>query len=139
MHSEPGCGGEHAIPYPEMKAMTRILTLFLTIILFGCAACWAADNAVVGKWDVVATDEAGSPSNWTLVVKEDGGKLSGTLSGDPGEFPIVDAKVDGKAFSFKVVVNEADYVVEGTVDGNKFEGKYKGPEASGTVKGSRQS
>jgi len=118
--------------------MTRILTLFLTILLFGCAACWAAENAVVGKWDVTATDESGQPSNWTLVVKDDGGKLAGTLSGDPGEFPLVDAKLEGNSFSFKVIVNEANYVVEGTVDGNKFEGKYKGPEASGTVKGAKQ-
>ena len=118
--------------------MTRILTLFLTILLFGLVTCWAADNAAVGKWDVTATDEAGQTSNWTLVVKEDDGKLSGTLSGDPGEFPIVDPKVDGSTFTFKVVVNESDYQVEGTIDGNKFDGKYKGPEASGTVKGTKQ-
>jgi len=118
--------------------MTRTLVLFLTILLLGSVAVWAADNAaVVGTWDVVSTDESGQPMNWTLTVKEDGGKLSGTLSGDAGELPIVDAKLDGNAFSFKVVVNDATYTTEGTIDGNKFDGKYKGPEGSGTVKGTK--
>jgi hypothetical protein len=118
--------------------MTRTLTLILTILLFGSVAAWAADNAaVVGQWDVVSTDDAGQTANWTLVVKDDGGKLSGTLSGDPGEFAIVDAKLDGNTFTFKVVVNEATYTTEGTISGNKFESKYKWPEAAGTLKGTK--
>jgi len=119
--------------------MTRSLTLFLTILLFASIACWAADTNVVGTWDVVGTDEAGQTANWTLVVKDDGGKLGGTLSGDPGEFALVDAKVDGNAFTFKVIVNEATYTVETTIDGNKFDGKYKGPEATGSLKGTKHS
>jgi hypothetical protein len=120
--------------------MIRALTLFLTILLFASVAAWAADNAVVvGQWDVVSTDDAGQTANWTLVVKDDGGKLSGTLSGDPGEFPIVDAKLDGSAFTFKVVVNDATYTTEGTIAGTKFEGKYKGPEGGGSLKGTKHS
>lgn len=118
--------------------MTRTLTLILTILLFGSVAAWAADNPAVGTWDVVGTDEAGQTANWTLVVKDDGGKLAGTLSGDMGEFPLVDAKVEGNALTFKVVVNESTYTTEGTIDGNKFEGKYKGPESAGTLKGTKK-
>lgn len=122
--------------------MTRTLILFLTILLlgsFGSVVSKAADNPVVGTWDAVGTDDAGESSNWTLVVKEDNGKLGGTLSGDPGEFTIVDAKLDGNSFTFKVVVNEATYTVETTLTGNKFEGKYKGPESAGTLKGTKRS
>ena len=118
--------------------MTRTLILILTILLLGSLTAWAADNAaVVGQWDVVSTDDAGQTATWTLVVKDDGGKLSGTLSGDPGEFPIVDPKLEGNTFTFKVVVNEATYTTEGTIDGNKFTGKYSGPEAAGTLKGTK--
>ena len=117
--------------------MTRMLTLFLTIVLFGSLLCWAADSRVAGTWDVVGTDEAGQTANWTLVVKDEGGKISGTLTGDPGEFTISDAKLDGNSFTFKVIVNEATYAVETTIDGKKFEGKYKGPEAAGTLKGTK--
>ena len=119
--------------------MTRTFTLLLTILLFGLCACWAADNAVVGKWDCTATDDAGQASNWTMTVKDDGGKLSGTLSGDPGEFELVDPKLEGNSFTFKVVVNDATYTVETTIDGDKLEGKYSGAEASGTLKGTKQS
>jgi hypothetical protein len=118
-------------------SMTRTLTLFLIVLILGFGLCRAADSPVVGTWDCVSTDDAGQNSNWTLVVKEDDGKLSGTLSGDPGEFAIVDPRLDGKTFTFKVVVNDATYSVETTLDGAKFEGKYKGPEASGTLKGSK--
>lgn len=118
--------------------MTRTLILILTICLFGFALCWAEDNPVVGKWDCTATDDAGQQSNWALVVTNDGGKLGGTLSGDPGEFALVDAKLDGNTFTFKVIVNEATYTAELTVDGSKIEGKYKGPEASGSIKGTKQ-
>ncbi|MGO4883642.1 MAG: hypothetical protein ACLP59_22900 [Bryobacteraceae bacterium] len=119
--------------------MTRTLALFLTILLFASISAWAADNPVVGTWDVVSTDDAGQTANWTLIVKDDGGKLTGTLSGDPGEFPIVDAKLDGTSFSFKVVVNETTYTTSGTIiDGTKFDGKYTGPEATGTVKGTKK-
>jgi len=118
--------------------MTRTLTLLLTILLFASVAAWAADNPIIGTWDVVSTDDAGQTANWTLTVKDDGGKLTGTLSGDPGEFPIVDAKLDGNTFSFKVVVNDSTYTTEGTVTGTKFEGKYTGPEATGTIKASKK-
>jgi len=37
------------------------------------------------------------------------------------------------------VVNEATYTVETTLTGNKFEGKYKGPESAGTLKGTKRS
>lgn len=120
--------------------MTRALTLFLTILLFasvGAVTSWADNATVVGTWDAVGTDDAGQSSNWTLVVKDDGGKLGGTLSGDPGEFNIVDAKLDGDAFTFKVIVNESTYTVETTISGNKFDGKYKGPEGGGTLKGTK--
>lgn len=118
--------------------MTRTATLFLTIFLLGLTLCWAGDSPVVGKWDCTATDDAGQASNWTMTVTQDGDKLTGTLSGDPGEFELVDAKVEGNSFTFKVVVNDATYTVETTIDGNKLEGKYSGAEASGTIKGTKQ-
>ncbi len=119
--------------------MTRTLILILTVLLFGLALCWADDSAIVGKWDCSATDEAGQQSNWTLVVNSDGGKLSGTLSGDPGEFALVDPKLDGNTFSFKVIVNDVTYTTELTLDGKTMSGKYHGAEASGTIKATKQS
>jgi hypothetical protein len=38
-----------------------------------------------------------------------------------------------------VVVNDETYTVESKLTGNKVEGKYKGPEGSGTIKGTKAS
>ena len=120
--------------------MTRTLVLlFVTVLLFGAAAMWAADNPVLGTWDCTSTDDAGQAANWTMTVKEDNGALKGTLSGDPGEFTMVDPKLEGNTFSFKVVVNEVSYAVEVTIDGKMLDGKYKGAESNGTLKGTKQS
>jgi len=119
--------------------MTRRLSLILTIFVFSFTACWAADSAIIGKWECTSTDDSGQTASWTLVVKDDGGKLAGTLSGDPGEFALVDPKMEGNSFTFKVVVNEVSYEVQATIDGGKLDGKFKGPEASGTLKGTKQS
>ena len=68
--------------------MTRTLTLILTILLFASVAAWAADNAaVVGTWDVVGTDDSGQAANWTLIVKDDGGKLGGDVERRSGRVP----------------------------------------------------
>jgi hypothetical protein len=47
--------------------------------------------------------------------------------------------LEGQAFTFKIVINNQTYRVETTVNGKTLEGKYRGPEASGTVKASKQS
>jgi hypothetical protein len=118
--------------------MTRTLIVILTVLLFGFALCWAAESAIVGKWDCSATDDAGQQSNWTLVVTDEGGKLAGTLTGDPGEFALVDPKMEGDSFTFKVIVNDVTYTGEVTIDGKTMTGKYHGAEASGTIKGTKQ-
>jgi len=121
--------------------MKRTLPLFLLsmLLVFGCALSWAADKPVVGTWDCTSTDDAGQAANWTMVVKEDNGALAGTLSGDPGEFTMVEPKLEGNKFTFKVIVNEVSYTVEATIDGKKLDGKYKGAESNGTLKGTKQS
>jgi hypothetical protein len=119
--------------------MTRKLSLIVMLIVLGCAAGWAADNPVVGTWSCTSVDDAGQSATWTMVVKEASGGLTGTLSGDPGEFTMVDPKLDGSTFTFKVVVNEVSYSVEATINGDKLDGKYKGAESNGTLKGNKQS
>ena len=120
--------------------MTRTLALLLTMILSGVAASQAADNPVVGKWSCTSQDVSGQENNWTLTVKEDGSKLAGALSAaDGAEIPLIDPRLEGNLFTFKIDVN-ANCKVEAQVkiDGKKFEGKFACAEASGTLKGSKQ-
>ncbi len=117
--------------------MLRTCAAVLFLLL--CAS-WvvAADNPVVGTWKVVSTGAGGEEMTWQLVVKEDGGKLSGTLSGDPGEFPLVNPTLEGDKFTFQVTLDQVTYSVESKVSGKKLEGTYKGSEAEGKVSGTKQ-
>jgi len=99
----------------------------------------AADNPIVGKWDVTATDTGGHVTTWILAVKEDAGKLSGSLIGAETTLELVDPEPDVQVFTFKIMINDQPYQIETRIDGKRLEGKYKGPEASGTVKAGKQS
>jgi hypothetical protein len=118
--------------------MNRASAVLLTLaLLICCAAVRAAENPVVGTWRVVSFGSEGL--TWTLTVKEQGGKLSGTLAGSLGEFPLIDPKLDGDKFTFKVSVDDKIYSGEGKISGKSIEGAYKGPDDEGTFKGDKQS
>ena len=63
---------------PMLRAMTGIFLLALVALAAG------ENDAVVGKWALTATDVNGSDTVWTLLVKEEGGKLAGTLGNAEG-------------------------------------------------------
>lgn len=119
--------------------MTRTFGALVMIVLSGCAACWAADNPIVGKWDCKSDDGSGTKVFSILAVKEEAGKLSGSLTINESETPLVEPKLEGNTFTFKFVINP-QCTVETTVkiEGNKFEGKFTCPDVSGTIAGAKQ-
>jgi hypothetical protein len=88
------------------------------LALLSCAlaiAVYAAD--ATGKWSF-ETQGRNGPMTQTLNLKQDGGSLSGTLTGGRGgEVQISDGKVDGNNVSFNVVRE---------FQGNKVTIKYNG-------------
>jgi hypothetical protein len=115
--------------------MLRFATLFLLLT----AVCLAAGNVATGKWSLTATDSNGSDTAWTLLVKEEDGKLSGTLTGAEGAvFNLIEPSLKGAAFNFKVQLNEVIYTVETKIEGKQMTGKFSGAEASGTVRALKQ-
>ncbi len=122
--------------------MTRVLASILLILLCGLGGSAAAGDPIAGKWNCVSTDERGTDVAWTLVVKSDAGKLSGSIVFvDQGhETEILEPTLNGDTFSFKIRLNE-DEVVELTarINGEKLDGKFKGKSSgTGTFKGTRQ-
>jgi hypothetical protein len=121
--------------------MRRTYALFALLLLAGFAA-YGANNPIVGEWHCTSDDGSGQKLAWTLVVRQDGEKLSGSLIGGPdrtGEIPLVDPKLEGDTFTFKIEVN-AGCAVEARlkIDGRKLEGPFGCAEASGTLKGTKQ-
>lgn len=118
--------------------MHRVL-LALTLFAFAAVLVAAAANDAVGKWDLTSSTDEGSEMNWILVIKDDGGKLTGTLSGEPGDFTLEDVKLDGNTLTFKTTIDAETYTSEVKISGEKLEGNYKGAAMKGTLKGTKKS
>lgn len=112
------------------------------MVLVCAVGAIAAGSPIAGAWKCVSIDEKGMQVEWTLVVAEAAGKLSGTLtitqSGD--QIDILEPVLTGNSFTFKIRINPEEVVeLTGHLDGAKIDGSFKGKASgSGTFKGSRQ-
>jgi hypothetical protein len=118
--------------------MKRVMML-LTVFAMGALWLAAEDKPVVGTWQVTSDSPDGELVRWTLTVKEESGKLAGSISASMGQFNLVDPKFEGSTFSFKVMVSEQTYAIETKVSGSTLEGSWKGGGGQGFVKGTKQS
>jgi hypothetical protein len=82
-------------------------TLYLSVailIVFSAVAAFAAD--VTGAWSGEAKGPNGESFQLTFNFKQDGGKLTGTVTGPQGyPLDITDGKVDGDKIAFNVSFN----------------------------------
>ncbi|GEM_PF-3278750 len=113
-----------------------MMSRFVIALLF-LFPLFAADNPAAGVWNCTSLG-GGETRVWTLIVKDDAGKPSGLLQIDAAELPLTDIKIDGKKFTFTISINDAAYLITTTIDGDTIQGSFKGPEAAGTLKGTRQ-
>jgi hypothetical protein len=104
----------------------------VVVAMLSVTAC-AAENAAAGKWNCSNSPDSGTQSAWTLVVREDGAKLTGFLTDGQIELPLVEVKAGGGRFTFGFEINGKPYRFEGKVEGRKLEGRYSGEEAAGRL------
>jgi hypothetical protein len=102
------------------------LSLFL---LFTCVvAVGDTSGNVAGTWNITVSGEAGS-ANQTIVLKQDGNKITGTFKGPRQSGPL-EGTVDGNNIKFHVKTRvPLDYT--GTVDGDTMKGTMSGRGKSG--------
>lgn len=114
-----------------MKARLRVAMMgLLGISMFA----WAATVDVTGTWAGTITDR-GNTYNFLFILKEDGGKVTGTVRGAPPrgeEQPIVEGKIEGDRITLKIRVagpggNPVEFVYEGKVSGGQIEGVASAP------------
>jgi autotransporter translocation and assembly factor TamB len=120
--------------------MTKKLLFVTTILLALALAALAAD--VSGKWVYEQPGRGGgNPTQVTLNLKADGGKLTGSVSrpgrdGNVMETPISDGKVDGNNISFKTTMqmggNSMTSEYSGTVSGDEIKLKITRPGRDGS-------
>src|SRR3954453_16369689 len=102
--------------------------LGLVAVLGIGASARAADVTGTWKWTV---ERDGNSYETTLKLKQDGEKLTGTMSGRQGtETAIEDGKVTGDTITFKVTREFGD---------NKVVQMYQGKLSGDTIKGERKS
>jgi hypothetical protein len=113
--------------------MTKKLLFLATIALVFTFAAMAAD--MTGKWVAeVPGRNGGPPRQMTFDLKQDGSKLTGTMTGGMGRggaaqpVEISDGKVDGDKVSFTVKRDTPNGPMEmkynGTVSGDDLKLKY---------------
>lgn len=109
--------------------MSRLFLTAVCLSTIGLVASHAvaddkkADATGTWKWSV---ERNGQTFETTLKLKQDGKKLTGTISGRQNDTEIEDGKVDGEDVSFKVTRMFGD---------NKFVQEYHGKLSGDTIKG----
>lgn len=95
----------------------RRLILILMAVLGLSAAAFGAEQAS-GTWKATLDTPQGSQEN-TFVLKEDGGKVTGTISGGMlGSVQISDGKLDGDKISFSITTDFGTITYKGTIKGD---------------------
>jgi len=86
----------------------------------------AAPANATGAWKWSFTPQNGQAMDSTLQLKQENGKLTGTLTGRRGETAIEDGKINGAEVSFTVTRER---------NGEKFVAKYAGKISGDTING----
>jgi hypothetical protein len=108
-----------------MKRNSLLFAALCFLILSLAHVVSAQDAKVAGSWDLSSAGRDGNMMTQTLMLQQDGTKLSGTLKGQRGEAPVA-GMVSGNNISFSVTRStpngdmKIDYT--GTVDGDAMKG-----------------
>jgi len=95
------------------------------LMLIVAAGAWAATD-VTGKWNWTQRGQNGDEVKVMMDLKQDGEKLTGTVTRMDMKSEISDGKIKDNDLSF-IVVRE--------INGNQFKVNYKGKVEGDTIKG----
>ncbi len=110
-----------------MKRKMFVMASFCALALMTGLAARAADEPakVEGKWQISMEGRQGAGPGQTLMLKQDGGKITGTLAGPRGETS-VEGTVKGNEVRFtakrETPRGEMTFAYKGTVDGDTMKG-----------------
>ena len=107
--------------------MVKSLLAFVSSVVWMGAA--SAED-IAGKWNVTAQSPSGRSLKLEMVLKQDGGKVSGTLGDERGTVDIQEGTIEGSELSFKLAV-DGGYTVKLRLAGDELKGTST--ESDGTV------
>jgi hypothetical protein len=97
----------------------KLMVLSAALLAVFCALPVFAAN-VTGNWTMDDKDGDGNPFTATYVLKQEGTVLTGTVSALDETNSISNGKVDGNKISFAVTRSDANYNLEGTINGDEI-------------------
>ena len=118
-----------------MTVGLKMLTLAALLVLLGGIA--QADDkkaSASGTWKWTRKGQDGQEHESKLKLKQDGEKLTGTLTRDSNDLEIKDGKVKDGEISFRITFerdgNEVNVKFQGKLEGDKIKGKVEVGERS---------
>ena len=100
--------------------MKKLLCICAAFAMAFCAATAFATD-VTGTWTGDMAGPNGDGARITFTFKQDGAKLTGTITGPQGDpMEISDGKVDGDKLSFNVSFNGMTIKYEGVIGGDEI-------------------
>jgi hypothetical protein len=119
------------------KAIRRILLVFVVLAAATICAFAQDHKTLAGKWNMTS-ETSGDPVNWTLVLKEDNGKLTAVLAAGEGEQPVKDLTYTNGVLKFKVPYQGEYYDIDLKQNGEKLDGTWSGMNGdSGKTSGAK--
>lgn len=114
----------------------KLRNLFLALCLLSAAA---AASDVAGRWKLVANAPDGNAYNVTLIVREEGGRLSGVLDSERGQMPLQNVTFSNGELRFDLVLDMGAIPFRLKIDGDRITGTLTAPDgATGSVTGQRE-
>ncbi|HEX4067460.1 MAG TPA: hypothetical protein VHZ09_15680 [Acidobacteriaceae bacterium] len=105
-----------------MRRMRNWVTVFAALAVMLSARPVLAASDLTGKWTAQILDGYGKPFQLTFEFKQEGTKLTGTLTGPQGDPLAIDnGSVHGDKFSFTVSFNNMTITHEGTISGDAIQ------------------
>jgi|ERR1700733_14976273 hypothetical protein len=104
-----------------MRKMKPWLVLCAALLAVFSATPLFAASDMTGKWTTTMKGPDGSDFSLTFDFKQDGTKLTGTVTGPQGDPLAIDnGKIDGDKFSFTVSFNGTTITHDGTIAGDEI-------------------
>ena len=118
-----------------MMSLNRLAISLAILIL--AAPLWAS-APIAGTWNVSSVDPDGNPIRATLTMKDDGGKLAGSVTVEDMLLGVSDAKMSGGTFTCKVTYEGRVFEVKAKVTADSIEGGWESSGGrKGAIKGNR--
>jgi hypothetical protein len=114
----------------------RFFAIYLAAMVLVVSAPAQDYKPLIGKWNMTS-ESSGDPVQWTLILKESGGKLTASVDTGEGEQPAKDFSYADGIMKFKAPYQDVDYDIELKAIADKLSGTWSGGGDSGKTSGTK--